>query len=572
MWNKGYREVMKFFSAQFVHILRGHPNTRNIGILFRFLLALAILVTIYSILFHYIMAWENRDFSWMTGFYWTLTVMSTLGFGDITFHSDLGRLFSICVLLSGVLFLLILLPFTFIQFFYAPWMEAQSLARAPRELPAATRGHVIMTFYGPVTSTLIRKLKQYHYSYVLLVPELQEALRLSDLDVKVVVGELDDPETYRKVRADTAAMVVTTRSDVVNSNIVSTVRGVSETVPIVATARDLASVDILKLAGSTYVLRLGEMMGQSLARRTTGGDAMAHEIGQFGSLLIAEANVSGTPLIGKTLRESRLREETGVTVLGAWVRGAFQIAKPEMAITSNTVLVLAGSQQSLRKYDQLLCIYQTSTQPVIIIGGGRVGRTTGQALQKRGVDYRIIEILPERTLDDGHYITGSAADLKVLEKAGIMESPAAIITTHDDDTNIYLAIYYRRLRPDIEIISRATLERNVTTLHRAGADFVMSYASMGANTIFNLLNRNDILMVTEGLDVIKMKLPAALAGKTLAGSEIRKKTGCNVIAVVSEGQMQFNPDPNMPLAAGTEIILIGSVAAENRFLDIYEKR
>jgi len=28
--------------------------------------------------------------------------MSTLGFGDITFHSDLGRLFSIVVLLSGI--------------------------------------------------------------------------------------------------------------------------------------------------------------------------------------------------------------------------------------------------------------------------------------------------------------------------------------------------------------------------------------------------------------------------------------------------------------------------------------
>ncbi len=29
-------------------------------------------------------------------------------------------------------------------------------------------------------------------------------------------------------------------------------------------------------------------------------------------------------------------------------------------------------------------------------------------------------------------------------------------------------------------------------------------------------------------------------------------------------------DPNMPIQAGTEMILIGSVAAENRFLDIYE--
>ena len=560
---------MKFFPAQFIYFLRSRPGIRNLRILLRFLLALAIMVTVYSILFHYIMAWEGRDFSWVTGFYWTLTVMSTLGFGDITFHADLGRIFSLFVLLSGVLFLLILLPFTFIQFFYAPWMEAQSAARAPRELPKVTTGHIIMTYYGSVTSTLIKKLKQYHYSYVVLVPELQDALRLSDLDVKVVVGELDDPETYLKIRVETAAMVVTTRSDAVNTNVVSTVRGISETVPVIATARDPASIDILKLAGSTHVLRLDEMMGQSLARRTTGGDAMAHMIGRFDSLLIAEANVAGTPLIGKTVKESRLREQTGVTILGAWERGQFQTAEPKMQITPNTVLVLAGSRKELRKYDELFCIYHMIKEPVIIIGGGRVGRATVRALQKRGVEYRIIEQLPERIADDGKYILGSAADLEVLEKAGIMKSPTAIITTHDDDTNIYLVIYCRRLRPDIQIISRATLERNVATLHRAGADFVMSYASMGANTIFNLLDRSDILMVAEGLDVFKVKLPTSLAGKTLANSGIRQKTGCNVVAIVGEKRMQFNLDPHLPLPENSDIILIGSVKAENRFLELY---
>ena len=560
---------MKFFPAQFIYFLRSRPGIRNLRILLRFLLALAIMVTVYSILFHYIMAWEGRDFSWVTGFYWTLTVMSTLGFGDITFHADLGRIFSLFVLLSGVLFLLILLPFTFIQFFYAPWMEAQSAARAPRELPEVTTGHIIMTYYGSVTSTLIKKLKQYHYSYVVLVPELQDALRLSDLDVKVVVGELDDPETYLKIRVETAAMVVTTRSDAVNTNVVSTVRGISETVLVIATARDPASIDILKLAGSTHVLRLDEMMGQSLARRTTGGDAMAHMIGRFDSLLIAEANVAGTPLIGKTVKESRLREQTGVTILGAWERGQFQTAEPKMQITPNTVLVLAGSRKELRKYDELFCIYHMIKEPVIIIGGGRVGRATVRALQKRGVEYRIIEQLPERITDDDKYILGSAADLEVLEKAGIMKSPTAIITTHDDDTNIYLVIYCRRLRPDIQIISRATLERNVATLHRAGADFVMSYASMGANTIFNLLDRSDILMVAEGLDVFKVKLPTSLAGKTLANSGIRQKTGCNVVAIVGEKRMQFNLDPHLPLPENSDIILIGSVKAENRFLELY---
>ena len=34
------------------------------------------------------------------GLYWVLVTMSTLGFGDITFKSDIGRLFSVVVLVT----------------------------------------------------------------------------------------------------------------------------------------------------------------------------------------------------------------------------------------------------------------------------------------------------------------------------------------------------------------------------------------------------------------------------------------------------------------------------------------
>ena len=64
------------------------------------------------------------------------------------------------VLLSGMVFMLILLPFTFIEFFYSPWMKAQNAARVPRELPEDTRGHVVLTHMDPVSAALIQKLDQ----------------------------------------------------------------------------------------------------------------------------------------------------------------------------------------------------------------------------------------------------------------------------------------------------------------------------------------------------------------------------------------------------------------------------
>ncbi len=108
---------MKYASSILAYFSHDESAKRNLRLLLKFLLVLVLLVTVYSIAFHFLMALEGREYSWITGFYWTLTVMTTLGFGDITFHTDLGLLFSILVLITGVIFLLTLLPFIFIRFF-----------------------------------------------------------------------------------------------------------------------------------------------------------------------------------------------------------------------------------------------------------------------------------------------------------------------------------------------------------------------------------------------------------------------------------------------------------------------
>ena len=563
--------MIKAFPAEIVSVIRSRRGRRNLRVLARFFLVLAVMIAVYSVGFHLLMLREGQEHTWITGFYWTLTVMSTLGFGDITFHTDLGRLFSIVVLLSGMIFLLVLLPFTFIEFFYEPWMNAQAAARAPRKLPPETRGHVLITNHDAVTGALIRRLEQYQYPYALLVPEVENALRLHDLGLKVVVGDLDDPETWTRVRVEAAALVASTASDVTNTNVAFTVRELAKDLPIITSASDEASVDILKLAGSSFVLRFEEMIGQSFAARTLGGDTMSHVIGQFDELLIAEATAHRTPLVGKTLRENLLREKVGSTVVGVWERGRFEPARPETVIHDNTVLVLAGSKEHLSRYNELFRVYSVAAAPVVILGGGRVGRATARALAQRDVDCRIVEVLPERIRDSEKYVLGSAADLAVLEKAGIRETSTVIITPHDDDLNVYLTIYCRQLRPDLQILSRATHERNVATLHRAGADSVLSYASMGASAVMNMLQRSKILMVAEGLDLFTVRVPDNLVGRTIAESSVRERTGCSVVAIRTERGMEVIPDPFETLPANADIVLIGTAEAEARFLDLYAK-
>jgi len=561
---------MKFLASELTAFMRGGEARSNLRILKRFLLLLLAMIIVYSILFHVLMAAEGEQHSFLTGLYWVLTVMSTLGFGDITFHSDAGRFFSIVVLVSGVLFLLIVLPFTLIQFFYAPWLEAQMRMRAPRTVPEDMTGHVVLSHYEPVSTSLAERLSYHGRPYYIIEPDLNRALELHDQGVSIIVGDRDDIETYRKLRVDQAAMVVATGDDYMNTNIAFTVRELTPDVPIVSFARAQEAVDVLDLAGSTHVLRLTEMLGRSLARRTIGGDVRANVIGRFGALIIAEAPILNTPFVGRTVGEGSVREATGLTIVGVWNRGVFEVPHADTVLESSMVLVLAGSEEQLQKFAELTAIYTVSEGPVLILGGGRVGRAAGQALAYRGIDYRIVEKNAVRVRDPENYVIGDAADLDVLEQAGINKAPTAIVTTSDDATNIYLTIYCRRLRPDLQIISRATLDRNVSTLHRAGADFVMSYASMGSNAVFNLLEKDDVVMIAEGLDVFRVPVPTELIGLQLQHSGIRESTGCSVIALTYDGHTEINPPPNRELPGeGAELILVGTTHNEREFVARY---
>jgi Trk K+ transport system NAD-binding subunit len=560
---------MKFVPAQMAAYLQVRSARRNLRVLRNYVIVLLLMITAYSVIFHFLMAAEGQSFSWITGFYWTLTVMSTLGFGDITFKSDAGRIFSMLVLLSGVVFLLIVLPFAFIQFFFSPWLEARSAMRTPRQVPPGTSGHVIITHYDPIAVSLTQRLSYQGRPYWVLEPDVKSAMDLHDAGIKVVVGDRDKVETYRALRVDRAALLVATGDDYVNTNTVFTAREVCPDVPIVSVVRSEDSVDILELAGSTHVLHTPEMLGRALARRTLGGDLRASVIGRFGDLLIAEAPVTGTPLMGKLLADSRLREATGLTVVGVWERGHFRMPTPDTVLGHSTALVLAGTEAQMETFSELMTIYSVQDAPVVIVGGGRVGRAVARALDEREVPWRIVEQNRAMVRDDERYVVGSAADRDVLDRAGLRDAAAAVVTTNDDAANIYLTLYIRRLRPELQIVSRATLERNVSTLHRAGADFVMSYSSMGANAVYNVLERGDVVMLAEGLEVFRYPVPPALAGKPLERTDIRESTGCSVVALENGGEVHVSPPPDVPLPPGAELILIGTTEAERRFVEQY---
>jgi hypothetical protein len=108
------------------HLLASRQRRRNARVLLGFILFAMAVITVDTFLCELLMwRFEGQTHSWMAALYWVLSTMTTLGVGDIVFVSDvfvsdIGRLFTSFVLISGIVLFLIVLPFSFIRYFYVP--------------------------------------------------------------------------------------------------------------------------------------------------------------------------------------------------------------------------------------------------------------------------------------------------------------------------------------------------------------------------------------------------------------------------------------------------------------------
>lgn len=325
---------------------------RNLRILFG-MLALLMIVGIVG--YHFIEGW-----SWFDGLYMVLTTFTTIGYSEVHPLSTAGRVFNIFLIVVGValVFLIIgaltqaLIEFEFNQFF--------GRRRMQREISRLS-GHYIICGAGRVGRSVARELGRKPAPFVVIEAN-QDKINKYQNDWLMIQGDATQEGVLRAARIeDAVGLVAATTTDATNTYIILTARSLNPKLKIIARASEEGAEKHMRTAGADSVMSPYTFAGYRIAHAFLRPNVVdliemamtqSHELG----LDIGEVPVrQESPFAGKTVRESRIRQDLDVIVLAIKRQNEPMRFNPKSddLIYPGDQLVVMGEPARLRELEQM---------------------------------------------------------------------------------------------------------------------------------------------------------------------------------------------------------------------------
>jgi voltage-gated potassium channel len=211
--------------------------------------------------YHMIEGWPIFD-----AFYMTVITVATVGYGETHPLSDLGRAFTVFLIIVGAVNIAYGLAGITEFFAKGGWEEYRRRARMHRELEAL-RDHTIVCGYGRLGSEVVRTLLDNRAPVVVVEanPAIAERVR-EQTGVPFVVGDAADDEVLQQAGVANATTLVTALSDdAANVFLTLTARVLNPQIVVYGKADDPTSLIKLERAGAQHVFSPSLVAGHRIA-------------------------------------------------------------------------------------------------------------------------------------------------------------------------------------------------------------------------------------------------------------------------------------------------------------------
>lgn len=287
--------------------------------------------------------------------YMTVITISTVGFGEVRELSSAGRMFTIGLIVGGGGIAAYSLSVTAEFFTSGEWHKVIKTRRHSRMLSNLS-DHVIVCGFGRVGRRVSDELTQEGVPFIVVDTRPERIEHAEELGYIAIVGNAANDSMLKQAGIDNArALVAAVNSDAENVFIILTARSLNENIQIIARANYEDSEPKMIRAGANRTIVPYDISGKrmvTMLMRPSVADFL-DEVAHVGGLelLLEQIKIEpDSPLAGKTIAETKLRDEMGVTILASRdLHGVFNTHPgPQTLIEPNGLLLILGTREQLR--------------------------------------------------------------------------------------------------------------------------------------------------------------------------------------------------------------------------------
>ncbi|MGF1512652.1 MAG: potassium channel family protein [Elainellaceae cyanobacterium] len=330
-------------------------------------LALAVLTGITSIGtlgYHLIEGW-----SWIDSAYMTIITMSTVGFTEVQPLSATGRLFTITLILLGVVSIGYIVNHFTEAVLQGSFQEGIRL-RQQRRLLNTLNQHYIICGFGRTGRNIAVEFAAEGIEFIVIDFSPDAIARAQQMDYIAITGDVTLDEILMRAGIERAACIVAALpSDAENLYTVLSAKSLNPQIRTIARANTEEAVQKLQRGGADAVVSPHVTGGRRMAAAALRPQVMDFVDGILTGTdrsfymeeFLLDANTS--PCVGQTLRETRLRSRSGALVLAIRRADGNLIAGPmaEARLEAGDMLICMGTAEQLRSLNQILSPLRVGT-------------------------------------------------------------------------------------------------------------------------------------------------------------------------------------------------------------------
>jgi voltage-gated potassium channel len=197
------------------------------------------------------------------GLYWAIVTISTVGYGDISPVTDVGRAISILIIISGIA--MISFVTSVIVSAFSEKLDELKESRIIEELNR-NDAFIIICGYGQMTKMFLRQEKELKDDYVIIDNDPHKVKQAIKDGYKAINEDASRHDVISKFNLEYRNITILslTNSDIENVYITLNAKSLSRKIRVIARASDESIKRKLELAGADHVLLPGSVANMML--------------------------------------------------------------------------------------------------------------------------------------------------------------------------------------------------------------------------------------------------------------------------------------------------------------------